>query len=99
MEICPNSMAIGHLFHIHEPRHASPVMFEQQNIFYVFIIIHPSSPFKLGEGYRKIPVYPPRPMLRDCVVTPSGIGPTTQLGEGLLISLHIAGPCIIYSPN
>ena len=26
-------------------------------------------------------------------------GPTTQLGEGLLISLHIAGPCIIYSPN
>ena len=25
-------------------------------------------------------------------------GPTTQLGEGLLISLHIAGPYIIYSP-
>jgi hypothetical protein len=26
-------------------------------------------------------------------------GPTTQLSEGLLITLHNAGPCIIYSPN
>ncbi len=41
----------------------------------------------VGSGFRKLSI------------GPEPLGTTTQLGEGLLIPLHNAGPCIIYSPN
>ena len=52
----------------------------------IVIIIHLRL-LVVGSGFRKLSI------------GPEPLGPTTQLSEGLLITLHNAGPCIIYSPN